>query len=167
MAEEVFGPVLLLVNVQTVSDATAFIQARSAAGAQPLAAYLFTNDQRLAAEFTQSVTAGTIVVNDCLVQNGNLHLPFGGVGESGLGGKFQGKAGFDVFSHTKAVLHRPLHLDMAFRYPPYNERLLRFFLNPKLDRLVRLLRKFCSLRNLIDGLLLLLLLRAARPSPVV
>ncbi len=158
MQEEVFGPVMILVDIKSLSDAYAFINARSMLGSKPLAAYLFTNDTDLASRFSQSVTAGTVVINDCLIQTGNVHLPFGGVGESGLGGKSQGKAGFDLFSHTKSILRRHLYLDIPARYPPYNECLIRPLINPKIDRFVRFCRKLFCLRNTIDGVLLVTIL---------
>ena len=61
-------------------------------------------------------------MNDVVMQVGVPQLPFGGVGESGMG-RYHGQAGFDTFSHLRSVLRRPFRLDLPFRYPPYGERI--------------------------------------------
>ncbi|KAK4387321.1 Aldehyde dehydrogenase [Sesamum angolense] len=102
MNEEIFGPLLPIVTVNKITESFGVINAKG----KPLAAYLFTNDKKLKAEFIGSVSAG------------EAGLPFGGVGESGMGA-YHGKFSFDAFSHKKAVLRRGFGGDVAARYPPY------------------------------------------------
>ncbi|EFH70241.1 ALDH3H1 [Arabidopsis lyrata subsp. lyrata] len=91
---------------------------------KPLAAYLFTHNKKLKERFATTVSAGGIVVNDIAVHLALHTLPFGGVGESGMGA-YHGKFSFDAFSHKKAVLYRSLFGDSAVRYPPYSRGKLR------------------------------------------
>ncbi|KAK2995668.1 hypothetical protein RJ640_006128 [Escallonia rubra] len=123
MTEEIFGPLLPILTVDRVEDSYKIISSRS----KPLAAYLFTNNKKLKEEFVRNVSAGGLVTNDT-----TLHvilavhtLPFGGVGESGMGA-YHGKFSFDAFSHKKAVLHRSFAGDAPARYPPYTPGKLRF-----------------------------------------
>ncbi|GAV71951.1 Aldedh domain-containing protein [Cephalotus follicularis] len=115
MNEEIFGPLLPIITVDKVEDSFAIINS----GAKPLAAYLFTNNKKLRERFVMTVSAGGLVVNDTTVHLAEHSLPFGGVGESGMGG-YHGKFSFDAFSHKKAVLYRSFAGDAPLRYPPYN-----------------------------------------------
>jgi acyl-CoA reductase-like NAD-dependent aldehyde dehydrogenase len=83
----------------------------------PLALYLFTADRNLANELIREIRSGGVCVNDVIAQMLGTHLPFGGLGESGFGA-YHGHAGFDAFSHQRAVLRRATWLDLPFRYPP-------------------------------------------------
>ena len=119
MQEEIFGPVLPVLGYDRLEDAVAFVNS----GDRPLALYVFCKDAAVADKVLAHTTSGSACVNDCLVQNGNPHLPFGGVGTSGMGA-YHGKWGFDEFSHCKAVMHHPSYplLDPAERYAPYNNK---------------------------------------------
>ncbi|KAJ7965537.1 Aldehyde dehydrogenase [Quillaja saponaria] len=114
MTEEIFGPLLPIITVEKLEESFDIINS----GTKPLAAYLFTNNKKLKERFVMSVTAGGLVVNDTTLHLAVDTLPFGGVGESGVGA-YHGKFSFDAFSHKKAVLYRSFIGDAAVRYPPY------------------------------------------------
>ncbi|OAY58292.1 aldehyde dehydrogenase family 3 member H1 isoform X3 [Manihot esculenta] len=120
MNEEIFGPLLPIILVNKIEESFDLINA----GSKPLAAYLFTNNKKLKEHFVMSVSAGGIVINDTTVHLAVHTLPFGGVGESGMGA-YHGKFSFDAFSHKKAVLYRGFAGDVAIRYPPYTPGKLR------------------------------------------
>ncbi|KAJ4945340.1 hypothetical protein NE237_016300 [Protea cynaroides] len=123
MNEEIFGPLLPIITVDKVKDSFEVINSRS----KPLAAYLFTNNNKLKEEFVRTISAGGMLINDTILHLANPSLPFGGVGESGMG-SYHGKFSFDVFSHKKAVLSRGFGGDAPARYPPYTpgkQRLLK------------------------------------------
>ncbi|KAJ8625417.1 hypothetical protein MRB53_033947 [Persea americana] len=127
MKEEIFGPLLLIITVDKVEDSFVIINSRS----KPLAAYLFTNDKALEKKFVDSISAGGMLINDTCLHLAVHTLPFGGVGESGMG-SYHGKFSFDTFSHKKAVLYRSFGGDASARYPPYTlkkQRVLRALLN--------------------------------------
>lgn len=114
MAEELFGPLLPLIEVDDLSCAIKRIQKQD----KPLAIYLFggtDNDQNI---LLQNTSSGGVCFNDVVMQAGVPELPFGGIGPSGMG-SYHGEAGFRTFSHERAVLRRPFFLDPRLRYPPY------------------------------------------------
>merc|ERR1711904_136575 len=92
---------------------------------KPLALYIFGSEKD-ADKIIVQTSSGGVCVNDTLFQQGNLNLPFGGVGESGIG-RLHGKWGFDEFSHRRAVMYRGTWLDLAQRYPPYSDTNLKIF----------------------------------------
>ncbi|WOL01520.1 aldehyde dehydrogenase family 3 member H1-like isoform X1 [Canna indica] len=123
MKEEIFGPLLLIVTVNELQEGFDLITSKS----KPLAAYLFTKDKKLEHKFVKTVFAGGMAINDTILQFTNPHLPFGGVGESGMGA-YHGKFSFDTFSHKKSVLSRGFGGEVSMRYPPYTtkkQRILR------------------------------------------
>ncbi|HWQ87308.1 aldehyde dehydrogenase family protein [Brevundimonas sp.] len=120
MQEEIFGPILPLIPYDTWDEALAFVRARD----KPLAAYAFGRDNRALDLVERTISAGAFCGNDVIVQQTVPGLPFGGVGASGMGA-YHGRAGFDAFSHAKAVLRRPARLDSGMRFPPYSETTLR------------------------------------------
>ncbi|XP_073035960.1 aldehyde dehydrogenase-like [Primulina eburnea] len=120
MSDEIFGPLLPILTVDKIEDSINEINAR----AKPLAAYIFTNDKRLKEEFVKNVSAGGLLVNDTTIHLAESGLPFGGVGESGMGA-YHGKHSFDAFSHKKSVLHRSFAGDLSARYPPYTTKKLK------------------------------------------
>ncbi|KAL2520014.1 Aldehyde dehydrogenase family 3 member H1 [Forsythia ovata] len=121
MNEEIFGPLLPILTVNKIEDSIDVINARE----KPLAAYLFTNNKRIKEEFIGNVSTGGLVVNDTILHVAEHSLPFGGVGESGMGA-YHGKFSFDAFSHKKAVLLRSFAGDVPARYPPYTPGKLKF-----------------------------------------
>ena len=118
MTDEIFGPILPVVTVQSIDDAIGFVNARP----KPLAAYLFTKTKSIRERVIKEVSAGGMVVNHLLFHFATHKLPFGGVGPSGTGA-YHGKFGFEEFSHKKAVMTKSTRPDVgAFIYPPYTEK---------------------------------------------
>jgi aldehyde dehydrogenase (NAD+) len=120
MQEEIFGPILPIISVDNVDDAIDFIKERP----KPLTIYVFTSNNEVAEKFLKSTSSGSCVINECLNQFFCKDLPFGGVGESGIG-SYNGKKTFDEFSHHKSVLSRPLFGDISFRFPPFSEAIIK------------------------------------------
>ncbi|CAK9325423.1 unnamed protein product [Citrullus colocynthis] len=121
MTEEIFGPLLPIITVDKLEDSFEIVNS----GSKPLAAYLFTNNKKLKEQFVACISAGGVVINDTTLHLAVSTLPFGGVGESGMG-SCHGKFSFDAFSHKKAVLYRSFVGDVPMRYPPYTNGKLRF-----------------------------------------
>ena len=117
MQEEIFGPLLPVLAVDSIDDAIAFITARP----RPLALYLFTESKDTERRVLDRTIAGSVCLNHLVYQVAVPSMPFGGVGPSGMG-SYHGKAGFDTFSHTKSVLSRPTRGDMTFAYAPYSKQ---------------------------------------------
>jgi len=118
MTDEIFGPILPIMTVQSLDDAIGFVNSRP----KPLAAYLFTKTKSIRERVIKEVTAGGMVINHLLFQFSTNKLPFGGVGPSGMGA-YHGKFGFEQFSHRKTVMTKPTRPDVgAFIYPPYTEK---------------------------------------------
>ncbi|WP_413297614.1 aldehyde dehydrogenase family protein [Synechococcus sp. MIT S9452] len=118
MQEEIFAPVLPIIEVSDLEAALRFIAKRP----KPLAAYLFSRSKAAQREVLQRSQSGSVVFNDVIVQAGVPGLPFGGVGPSGIG-RCHGETGFRSLSNQKSVYQRPFALDLAWRYPPYGNRL--------------------------------------------
>lgn len=118
MQEEIFGPVLPVLEMPSVDDAIIFINDRP----KPLALYIFSNDQKLMDQVIHETSSGAVSINEVILHVGAPNLPFGGVGDSGIGA-YHGKSSFDTFSHYKSVMHQSSRnfLDPDFRYPPYTE----------------------------------------------
>ncbi|KAL8171945.1 hypothetical protein V2J09_023749 [Rumex salicifolius] len=114
MNDEIFGPLLPIVTVERLEESFKLVNSRP----KPLAAYLFTNNKKLMVEFANKIYAGGICINDIALHISMPTLPFGGVGESGIGG-YHGKFSFEAFSHKKSVLYKSFMGDAAARYPPY------------------------------------------------
>ncbi|KAG8777799.1 hypothetical protein FRC15_011109 [Serendipita sp. 397] len=118
MQEEIFGPVLSIVPVDSLDEAIDFVNERP----QPLALYVFTRDARYKEKVARNTRSGAIVFNDTMMHGTAPGLPFGGSGSSGYG-QYHGKWGFDTFTHYRASLDNPSWTDrfVQFRYPPYTE----------------------------------------------
>jgi acyl-CoA reductase-like NAD-dependent aldehyde dehydrogenase len=127
MREEIFGPILPIVAYRELGDAIAYVNAR----ARPLALYVFDRDAGTVARVVDETVSGGVTVNETFLHIAQEDLPFGGVGESGMG-QYHGRAGFETFSRAKPVFHQPrLNLLGLFR-PPYG---------PRFERLMRLLSR--------------------------
>jgi aldehyde dehydrogenase (NAD+) len=123
MREEIFGPVLPIVSVDSLDDAIAHVQS----GPKPLAVYLFSESRQTEQRVLDEVSNGGTVVNHLIYHLLVNELPFGGVGNSGTGA-YHGKWGFETFSHRKAVLRKPTWPDPSLAYPPFTklkERIMR------------------------------------------
>ena len=117
MQEEIFGPILPVIAVDSMDEAVGFVRSRP----HPLALYVFAEDSRVADRVVRDTTSGGVTVNGTIFHMTGPHLPFGGVGESGMGA-YHGRAGVDVFQHLKPVLKRSTKLDPSIAYPPYSKR---------------------------------------------
>jgi len=117
MQEEIFGPVLPIIQMQSAEEAIKFINSRE----KPLAVYPFTSNNEFAERITSSTSSGSVCVNECIMQATIPNFPFGGVGQSGMG-RFHGKATFECFSNTKSYLYRNQKMESmnTVRYPPYD-----------------------------------------------
>jgi acyl-CoA reductase-like NAD-dependent aldehyde dehydrogenase len=127
LQDEIFGPILPVVGYRQLDEALAYIRNRP----KPLVFHLFTRDRRLQERLIRSVSAGSVIVNDVVINQIIHGLPFGGVGESGMG-SFHGRYTFEAFSHAKAVVRRSLRADLSVRYPPFTstkDRILKLLLS--------------------------------------
>ena len=119
MQEEIFGPILPVINVNSASEAIEFINNRE----KPLTLYVYSENGAIQEQFMSQTSSGGMAINDCLMQMSVESLPFGGVGQSGMGA-YHGKASFDTFSHFKSILIRDLGFVGekmgSIRYPPYD-----------------------------------------------
>mmetsp|Transcript_44415 Transcript_44415/g.117553 ORF Transcript_44415/g.117553 Transcript_44415/m.117553 type:complete len:520 (-) Transcript_44415:29-1588(-) len=119
MQEEIFGPVLPILKMDSMDSMVDHINA----GEKPLAMYIF-GPEAAADQIIARTSSGGVCVNDTIYHILNPDLPFGGVGGSGIG-RYHGKWGFDEFSHVRSVMYRATWLDLPQRYPPYSDSNLK------------------------------------------
>ena len=117
MQEEIFGPILPLVPYDNLDDAIAYVNNRP----RPLALYYFGNFDDHIQRVLNETVAGGVTINDALLHVSQDHLPFGGVGPSGMG-SYHGKFGFDTFSKLKPIYHQPAMNGLSLFQPPYGKR---------------------------------------------
>jgi aldehyde dehydrogenase (NAD+) len=115
MRDEIFGPILPVLKVASTEDAIKRINARP----KPLALYVFSSSDATQQQVITNTSSGGVVINHAVIHLGVQGLPFGGVGESGMGA-YHGQHSFETFSHKKAVLKRPTVLEPDLMYPPYS-----------------------------------------------
>ena len=115
MREEIFGPILPIISYRTLDEVIERIH-------NPLALYLFTKNKETENLILNSCFFGGACVNDVLIHFANQYLPFGGIGDSGMG-SYHGKAGFDCFTHTKSVMKKSFLFDIQVRYAPYRDKI--------------------------------------------
>ena len=126
MQEEIFGPILPVLSYASEEEICEKLRAMP----RPLAFYVFSENKKWIRRVQKELHFGGMCVNDTLMHIASSELPFGGVGNSGMG-RYHGEAGFRTFSHEESVLDRGTWLDLNFRYPPFTDakkRLLHFFL---------------------------------------
>ena len=121
MKDEIFGPLLPVFTYQTMEEAVAIIRQQP----NPLAFYLFTRDRQLQKAWMEAIPFGGGCINNTVWHFTNPHLPFGGIGNSGLGA-YHGKYSFDVFTHVKPVMRTPGYIDPAIKYPPFKGKMKWF-----------------------------------------
>lgn len=121
MQEEIFGPILPVFSFTELDDALALVRQQE----KPLALYFFSEDEKKQEQVIQALPFGGGCINDTMIHLGNSHLPFGGVGASGLG-HYHGKYSFDCFSHQKAIVKQTTQFDMPLRYPSKNQKGLKW-----------------------------------------
>jgi aldehyde dehydrogenase (NAD+) len=115
MQEEVFGPVLPVLEIKSAEAVIRWVNSRP----RPLGLYLFAEDTGVVERILDATESGDAVINDCTLQAMIPELPFGGVGNSGMG-KYHGRWGFDTFTNARGVLYRSSRIDPSVRYPPYS-----------------------------------------------
>lgn len=126
MGEEIFGPILPILTYKTLDEAVSMVESHP----HPLALYCFTEDKRVKEKILKKCRFGGGCINDVVIHLATSEMPFGGVGESGMG-SYHGKAGFEEFSHIRSIVDKKTWMDMPVRYQPYTgfkEKLLRLFL---------------------------------------
>ncbi len=116
MTEEIFGPVLPIIEFANLHEAILTVKTKP----KPLALYLFTKDKKIEEKVFGTLSFGGGCVNDTIIHLATPFLPFGGIGESGIG-SYHGKASYTTFTHQKSILKKGI-IDIKFRYPPYNNK---------------------------------------------
>ena len=114
MQEEIFGPILPVFTFDAISEAERFIKKYP----KPLALYLFTNDTSVENSVLGNLSFGGGCVNDTILHLSSPHLPFGGIGDSGMG-CYHGRMSFETFSHAKSILKKSWYFDLPVRYHPF------------------------------------------------
>ncbi len=122
MQDEIFGPILPILTYENLDMAIAIINSKP----KPLALYLFSNNQQKQNKILNETSSGGVCINDTIMQVAVTELPFGGVGDSGIG-VYHGKASFDTFTHYKSLLKKPFWGDSNWRYAPYQEKTVAQF----------------------------------------
>jgi aldehyde dehydrogenase (NAD+) len=116
MQDEIFGPVLPVIEFEKFDEIYDIIERNP----KPLATYLFTRDKKLVREFLRRTQSGSAGINETVMQIASPYLPYGGVGNSGMG-RYHGRKSFETFSNMRSVLVKSNLFDIAIRYPPYNK----------------------------------------------
>ena len=120
MLEEIFGPILPIQTFSSVDDVVRTVNGRD----KPLALYVFTTNSNFHETILTRTSSGGASINHAWMHLGNPNLPFGGVGESGMGA-YHGQASFDTFCHQKSVLKKSFKFDVDLVYPPYTEKKIK------------------------------------------
>ncbi len=118
MVDEIFGPLLPVITYDDLSEAIDFVATRP----KPLALYFFSRDKAHQAKVLRGTSSGGGCINDTVIHETVTGLPFGGVGDSGMG-KYHGKASFDTFTHDRSIVRNNFLVDIFLRYPPYRDHL--------------------------------------------
>ncbi|MGB5636387.1 MAG: aldehyde dehydrogenase [Waterburya sp.] len=121
MQEEIFGPILPVIEYENLDEALAIINSRP----KPLALYIFSRNKDIQQRILQATSSGGVCINDTVMQVSINELPFGGVGDSGIG-SYHGVASFNTFSHHKSVLKKSFFFELNWRYAPYKEKVEQF-----------------------------------------
>lgn len=121
MTEEIFGPILPIVTVDGLDEAIEFVNGLP----HPLGIYLFSKDKSEHGRVMNETTSGAVVINHVAMHVSATQLPFGGVGDSGMG-DYHGWFGFERLSQRRALLVMPTRPDPSFAYPPYSEKAQRW-----------------------------------------
>jgi len=121
MKEEIFGPIMPILTWKTREEVLQKVRLNR----YPLACYIFSNDENNKNFFIQNIEFGGGCVNNCMVHLVNPDLPFGGIGNSGMG-RYHGEDSFDTMSHTKSIIKTATWLDPSLRYAPYTDKKLKW-----------------------------------------
>lgn len=114
MQEEIFGPVLPVIEYDNLSDAIGWVKERP----RPLSCYVYTEDKAIKNRILKEISFGGGAVNDGVMHISNPNLPFGGVGDSGIG-SYHSEAGFKAFTHYKSILDKPTWIEFPLKYYPH------------------------------------------------
>jgi aldehyde dehydrogenase (NAD+) len=117
MEDEIFGPILPILEYENINDVISTINERP----KPLALYLFTEDKSIETLVLNSISFGGGCINDTISHVASAYMPFGGVGNSGIGA-YHGKESFETFSHRKSILKKSPSLDIKLIFPPYDKK---------------------------------------------
>lgn len=120
MEDEIFGPILPIIAFGDLSEAIQQVKQ----GSKPLSCYVYSNHKPWIKKILQEISFGGGAINDSITHLANSALPFGGVGNSGIGA-YHGKASFDAFTHYKSILHKAFWFEPAVKYYPYTSFKLR------------------------------------------
>lgn len=118
MSDEIFGPILPILVYEDLDNVIKFINHRE----KPLALYYFSESKKKIKYVLTSTTSGGVTINDTIIHVANPNLPFGGVGNSGVG-KYHGKESFEIFTHNKSVMKRGTFIEFNIRFAPYKNKL--------------------------------------------
>ncbi|WP_438422377.1 aldehyde dehydrogenase [Aquimarina macrocephali] len=121
MQEEIFGPILPVLSFDSIEEAITKIKTLS----KPLSCYVFTKNKAVKNKILNEISFGGGAVNDAVMHFAEQSLPFGGVGDSGIG-NYHGKYGFDTFSHFKGILQKPFWIELNLKYAPYSAKKLKW-----------------------------------------
>jgi acyl-CoA reductase-like NAD-dependent aldehyde dehydrogenase len=124
MEEEIFGPILPIMTYSNIDEVLKFIRLRP----KPLALYIYSNNTALQQKILSETSSGGVAINDNVSQFVSMNLPFGGVGNSGMG-RYHGKYGFETFSNPKGVLKQTNLIDLDMKYPPVTEKSVKMLRN--------------------------------------
>jgi aldehyde dehydrogenase (NAD+) len=120
MEDEIFGPIMPVITYTDLAATVNELKLKP----KPLSFYLFTNDPEVRRQVLIDLSFGGGSVNDTMMHLANPHLPFGGIGDSGMG-SYHGHRGFEAFSHYKGIHQKPVGWEPALKYPPYSKKKLR------------------------------------------
>lgn len=118
MEEEIFGPILPILEYSSLDEALTYVINKD----KPLALYYFSEDSSSIEKVLNLTTSGGVTINDTIIHVASSYLPFGGVGPSGMGA-YHGKASFDVFTHKKSVIKRGTFIEFPIKFAPYNNKI--------------------------------------------
>ncbi|MBN2544781.1 MAG: aldehyde dehydrogenase [Spirochaetes bacterium] len=121
MQEEIFGPILPLFEFDDLDEVIDYINKNP----KPLALYYFSQNKKSQAKVLNETSSGGVCINDTISHIASPYLPFGGVGESGMG-MYHGKKSFDTFTHYKSIMKQTTRFDIPIKYPPYDDKKLKF-----------------------------------------
>lgn len=117
MEEEIFGPVLPIIEFDNLDKAIRKIKSLP----KPLALYIFTSNKSTKKKVLEKISSGGVCINDTINHVANIHLPFGGVGNAGMGA-YHGEESFKIFSHKRSILSKGIKVNLTMLFPPYSRR---------------------------------------------
>lgn len=121
MEDEIFGPILPIIEFDNINEVIDYVNKNE----KPLALYYFSEDKLKVKYVLKHTTSGGVTINDTIIHVSNGNLPFGGVGNSGIG-SYHGKASFDLFTHRRSVMERGTYIEFNIRFAPYSDKKLKF-----------------------------------------